>query len=347
MNSENEKGGAFREKGLSAMRICIVNNSVIPVSQYGGVQRVIWYLGKELARMGHRVTFLVREGSSCPFARVVHIDPAKPMGAQIPADTDVISFNNTLPREKPAIPYVVTLHGNVKKEGTELDRNTVFVSKDHAQRYGAEAFVHNGLDWDDYGVPELNAPRSYAHFLGKAAWRVKNLKGAVKVVTALPGERLYVLGGRRLNFKMGFRFTPSLRVKFFGMVGGGEKLALLQGSKALVFPVRWHEPFGLALTESLYFGCPVLGTPYGSLPEIVGPEVGFLSAKSDELSAALSDVGRFSRKLCHEYARDTFNSAIMARGYLRKYEAVINGEALNIAQPVAGKQPENKFLPWD
>ena len=46
--------------------------------------------------------------------------------------------------------------------------------------------------------------------------------------------------------------------------------------------MRWHEPFGIALIEALYFGCPVFGTPYGSLPEIVEEGVqGFLVQPGD------------------------------------------------------------------
>lgn len=39
------------------MRILIVHNSVIPAHKYGGTERVIWYLGKELVKQGHKVRF--------------------------------------------------------------------------------------------------------------------------------------------------------------------------------------------------------------------------------------------------------------------------------------------------
>ena len=59
---------------------------------------------------------------------------------------------------------------------------------------------------------------------------------------------------------------------------------------ALLFPVKWHEPFGLALIESLYFGNPVFGTPFG--------------------------FERFDRRRCHEYACDRFSSTVMAKNYV-------------------------------
>lgn len=153
------------------------------------------------------------------------------------------------------------------------------------------------------------------------------------MANALPHARLLVLGGTRLNFKMGFRLTLSPKVRFKGMVGGEEKIRYLHGSRGLIFPVRWHEPFGLAITESLYCGAPVFGTPYGSLPELVTPDVGFLTSSKEEMIRHIRDDYRYSPLRCHEYARDLFNSRVMAEGYISKYEKVMNGEWLNPCQP--------------
>ena len=327
------------------MHVLIVHNHIIPVLRYGGTERVIWYLGKELVKMGHKVSYLVPKGSTCPFADIYTIDPSKPLVKQIPEGIDVVHFNNDPPNEQLKTPYIVTVHGN-RSDYAVLDPNTVFVSNNHAARHGSNSFVYNGLDWDDYSVPNWNTRRKYVHFLGDAAWRVKNVKGAIQVVTAVPHEQLFVLGGYRLNIRMGFRLTFHPRIKFFGMVGGSKKLALLQGSKGLIFPVRWHEPFGLALTESLYSGCPVLGTPYGSLPEIIHSDVGFLSAKSNELVQALKEIGQYSQKRCHEYARDCFDAGTMARAYLDKYHIVLNNQTLNVTPPQWQGQQSSKFLPW-
>jgi glycosyltransferase involved in cell wall biosynthesis len=328
------------------MHILIVYNGIIPALRYGGTQRVIWYLGKELAKMGHEVAYLTRKGVTCPFGKVYFTNPSLPIARQIPGDTDVVHFNDRLPGEPVSRPYVVTMHGNLNDDSM-LDVNTVFVSKNHAERFGSDSYVYNGLDWDDYGQPDLHAARRYFHFLARAAWRVKNVRGAIHAVTAIPHERLYVLGGHRLNLKMGFRLTLHPRVRFCGMVGGQKKLSLLQHSKGLIFPVRWHEPFGLALTESLYFGCPVFGTPYGSLPEIIRPDVGHLSNRSEELTLAMKETGQYSPERCHEYARDCFNSKIMALRYLEKYEKALNGQPLNVIPPRLQKQETEKFLAWD
>ena len=130
------------------MHILLANKAPIPVFAYGGTERVVWDLGKMLVQMGHRVTYLVPEGSSCDFARVLAIDPGKNWQEQIPADVDIAHFQfdpEFTADTQPDCLYVVTEHGNARA-GWPLPRNTVFVSRDHAARYGSTSYVHNGLD---------------------------------------------------------------------------------------------------------------------------------------------------------------------------------------------------------
>ncbi|MGE0588968.1 MAG: glycosyltransferase [Cyclobacteriaceae bacterium] len=325
------------------MKVLIALKSVIPATKYGGIERAIWYLGKELAGMGHEVTFLVNEGSECSFAKVIYFQKGKNLNDLIPEDIEIVQLEYN-PEEGIKKPYVVNCQVNVD-ESVELDENTIFVSRDHASRYGSNCYVYNGMDWNDYGLPDFRYQRKYFHFLGKAAWRVKNIKGAIRVAQKAK-QRLKVLGGTRLNFKMGFRLTLDPRIEFYGMVGGDEKNGLLRNSKGLIFPVRWHEPFGIAITESLYFGCPVFGTPYGSLPELVTSEFGHLSTDSNELAESILNADSYSKKKCHEYARDKFNSRVMAEAYIKKYEQVLNGASLNEKKPKLVHPQKVRFLPW-
>lgn len=329
------------------MQILIVYEGKIPVHLYGGIERVIWDLGKELAQLGHNVSYLVKSGSYCDFAKVIFIDQNKTITEQIDNSYDIIHFHFTPPDiSKLNKPYIVTVHGN-SNNFDELDYNSVFVSENHAHRYNSESYVHNGLDWNEYPKPELQNLRTYFHFLGNASWRVKNVAGAIKIIKKTRSERLMVLGGVRFNFNMGIRFTLSPRIRFAGMVGGSEKYKLLNGSKGLIFPVKWHEPFGLALIESLYFGCPVFGTPYGSLPEIITQEVGYLSNRSDDIAEELLNSNNYSALRCHEYAVEKFNSKRMTLEYLIKYEEVMSGKSLNLRAPKLLKIQEQKWLDWD
>lgn len=332
---------------FQAVHIVIVNNTIIPALYYGGTERVIWYLGKELVKLGHRVTYLVNKGSECPFANVIAIDHSKMLHEQLPPDADIVHFQFTPPDVHLLLkPYLITIHGNTADPNLRFDVNTVFVSRNHAARHGSDCFVYNGLDWDDYPKPEMNTRRTHFHFLGKAAWRVKNVKGAIEAVLRIPNEQLMVLGGKRYNFSMGVRLTFSKRIQFFPQVSNAQKATLLQSSKGLVFPVRWHEPFGLAIIESLYYGCPVFGTPYGSLPELIPANMGYLSASSKELSEALVNVASYNPVDCHLYAQEHFSAIRMAAAYLEKYIKVLNHQRLNPQAPKLLTAPP-KFLDWN
>jgi glycosyltransferase involved in cell wall biosynthesis len=328
------------------MHILIVNNTSIPVQKYGGTERVIWWLGKALVQSGHQVSYLVAPGSSCDFANVYTYNESVPFNTLIPGDIDVVHLNHHV-NEIPNIPYLQTMHGNINY-AMELDQNTVFVSKNHAARFGSASYVHNGIDPMDYGMPILQneAVKNYFHFLGDAAWRVKNVKGAIRI-SKLAHQKLRVVGGVRFNFNQGIRLSFDTHVRFDGMQGGSEKNEIIKYSKGLIFPVRWHEPFGLALIESLYFGCPVFGTPYGSLPEIVKPEVGYLTTTASGLADAVESVNDFNRKHCHEYVMDNFTHIQMSASYVRLYEKVLNGEKLNTKAPIIQSIQSDKFLPFN
>lgn len=323
------------------MKIVIVNRASVPVFAYGGTERVIWDLAKGLVELGHEVVFLVPQGSRCEFARVLELDERKPLDEQIPDDADVVHFQFQDDFSKLKIPYVVTEHGNTAL-GVLLDKNTVFVSRNHAKRHGSECFVLNGLDWSAYGAVDWEQERRHHHFLGKAAWRVKNVAGAIHV-SKKAGVCLRVLGGVRFNFKRGIRLTLSPRIRFHGMVGGAEKFALLNASLGLIFPVRWHEPFGLAVIESMYFGSPVFATPYGALPELIPAYCGVLSTSAIVLSQAISHR-TFDSQEIHQHAVENFNHRRMTEDYVALYLKVLAGNSLNALAPCMTENFEH--LPW-
>ncbi|MCS6766330.1 MAG: glycosyltransferase [Candidatus Protistobacter heckmanni] len=219
------------------------------------------------------------------------------------------------------------------------------MSADHARNHGARAFVHNGMDPRGYAQPDFEARGGTFVFLAKAAWKVKNVRGAIRTAR-LAGAPLEVLGGHRLNFKMGLRLTLDPNAHFHGMVGDAEKNRWLRGARGLLFPVRWPEPFGIAVIESLYFGVPVFGTPYGSLPELVGAEAGALATGAAELAEAARAAERFDRRAVHAYWSERFTAQRMARKYLTYYEQILAGEQLHPGPIESPPVRTNNLLPW-
>ncbi|MBN1953106.1 MAG: glycosyltransferase [Bacteroidales bacterium] len=324
------------------MKILMMHTNVLPATKYGGRERALWWLSKELHSRGHQISFLAPRGSHADFARIIDYNPEQDINKQIPDDIDIVHLHTRPKQPVSCKPFVVTIGGN-GFVGEEYDVNSIFLTKNHAERHGAQAYVYNGLDTDEYGAVDFNKGRRHLHFLAKAAWKLKNVRGAIKLAR-MSGHKLEVVGGDRLNLKMGFRLTLDPHVHFNGMQGGEKKLRVLRESKGLIFPVLWHEPFGIAIIESMYYGCPVFASPWGSLPEIVKPGFGFLSDSYSELADSMKDLSVYQQKQIHEYTCDNFSAKQMTDAYLKCYEKVLGGENLNPVSPKCTcKEPADFF----
>ena len=232
--------------------------------------------------------------------------------------------------------------------GQSYHPNTIFVSRQHAANHGSKHFVHNGIDPAEYTFSEKR--EDYAVFLAKARWDVKNFKGAVQVARKA-GIELRVLGSRNWPFNLQRALPPIRGVRYFGMLGGEEKRELLARARCLIFPVRWEEPFGLALTEAMISGCYVVGTPYGSLPEIVTAETGVLSSRADDLADAVRNPRRFDPKECRDRVfSGGFTHLDMAKKYLAYYEKILTdgclGEPGESKPQTAPDFEANRLLNW-
>jgi glycosyltransferase involved in cell wall biosynthesis len=343
------------------MNILIVCDSKMPVSPYDDKGRQAWWLGSALSEAGHTVTFLLREEVACSFAKILTMQDKKPISGQIPENTDIVHFHQE-PKTDPGIPYLITLHENSMSPRT-FDRNTVFLSHSHAQLHGGSVFVYPGMDFSAYTPPDFSAKRIWFHFLGSAAGKGRNIRGAIDVVKKA-GGRLHVVGGTRVNFRQGFRIPLSPSARFHGLLSPDGRDSILNSSKGLIIPLLWQEPFSLSVVESLYYGCPVFGTPYGALPEQLGrkpqlrqgafpasgsieayySEYGSLSVKKAELIDAVRASGDFDQRQCYEYAVSRFSSRRMAEDYVKLYEQILTGLPLHKEAP-ATKGIEDNLLP--
>src|SRR6185503_15209045 len=86
----------------------------------------------------------------------------------------------------------------------------------------------------------------------------------------------------RLVIAGGWRPTLPRWLKFVGEVGGEEKRELFAGARCLWMPVQWEDPCPVNVIEALASGTPVIATPRGSLPELVGAEGGAIGATYED-----------------------------------------------------------------
>ncbi len=114
-------------------------------------------------------------------------------------------------------------------------------------------------------------------------------------------------------------------VEYIGEIAEHEKGEFLGDALALLFPIDWPEPFGLAMIEAFACGVPVIARPRGSVPEIVRDgKTGFIASTVEELAEAVKCIDRLSRAACRTEFETRFTIAHVAEGYEQLYSRLIS-----------------------
>lgn len=325
----------------------------VPPARYGGTERVVDWLCRELVRAGHQVTLFGSGDSTTPARLVPIVERAlRPVGAPLldpvachllaieaaaerASEFDVVhSHVDYLPFRTFAdlpVPLLTTLHGRLDVEGLgeiyRRWRRFPLVSISYAQRRPLPdatwlANVHHGLPLGDY---EPGAGRGdYFVFLGRISPE-KRPHVAIDVARRL-GVRLVIAAKVDAADQRYWReaVAPRLhdpRIEFVGEVDHAGKAALLRDAAGLLNPILWPEPFGLAMIESLAFGTPVITRRCGSTPEVVAHgKVGFVCDDDEDLANAVKRVDQIDRRDCRRWVEERFSSVRMTDEYSTLYE---------------------------
>jgi glycosyltransferase involved in cell wall biosynthesis len=109
-----------------------------------------------------------------------------------------------------------------------------------------------------------------------------------------------------------------------GEVHEHDKPGFLGNPRALVFPIDWPEPLGLAMIEAMSCGTPVIAWDSGAVREIVDDGVtGFIVSSIAQAVRALREAVRMDRRRVRQGFEARFTAERMAQDYLRLYRRVV------------------------
>lgn len=115
------------------------------------------------------------------------------------------------------------------------------------------------------------------------------------------------------------------QIQNLGEIAGKHKLEVISRAKALLFPIQWDEPFGMAAIEALACGTPVVAMNRGALPEIIEHGVnGFLANNYKELKKYMQLVDQIDPEVCRTSVQQKFSAQKVAQCYLERYKTVID-----------------------
>lgn len=210
-------------------------------------------------------------------------------------------------RRAHAAPLAERLAGIPARVGFDGAARYVFVSertRRHALAQGLgitrTAVAHSGIHADFLDPEE---PREWGWrllYVGRLDPR-KGVDTAVEALARLPSEaQLELVGGwdtseedrlRSLARELGVE----AQVRFAGQLGRADVLDAYTRADAVVFPVRWEEPWGLVPLEGMAKGRPVVATGRGGSAEYLRDGENCLLFEAGDAGALAAAVDRLAR----------------------------------------------------
>jgi len=298
------------------------------------VEELVALLCDELVARGHEVTLFATGDSSTTaelrhyfeygydrdpdlwdwqFTEYMHVGHAYAHAAEF----DVIhchSYHFGLPFSPfVEVPNVHTHHVHVEpgviKAYTRVPHvQVVAVSAYHARAYEPRPNVElipHGIDTAAF--PFGSTGGDYLLFLGRM---IRDKGPAEAVEIARRADMPLILAGPPAE---GFdeNVAPLVdghEVRFVGRVQARERDELLAGAAALLYPLRYPEPFGLVPVEAMTCGTPVLATDIGAVPELIEPgRTGYLAPSWEGLAELVPQALELDRRTIRDRAVERFD----------------------------------------
>ena len=338
------------------MRIALTADPELPVPPqlYGGIERIIDLLARELSRRGHEVALFAHPDS----ATAAELIPWP--GASSRSRTDTLRNAATLLREVregrfdlvhsfsrvayllPLLPlpipklmsYQRAINRRSIRFGHALSRGSLQFTAlsrwmiDPVADIGTWHLVPNGVSLVAYPFVEDPGPEAPLVFLG----RVEEIKGPhLAIEVARRAELPLVIAGNVPEEHRGwFEITiaPQLddKITYIGPVDDQKKAQLLGSARALLMPILWQEPFGIVMAEAMASGTPVLGFNRGAVPEVVEHGVsGFVVETLGQLVAAVGRLNQLRRSDARRRVEERYSELAIADGYIEVYEQMLKG----------------------
>lgn len=311
------------------MKICVVSSSVIvcPPPGYSGLEMIAWQTAKGLAQLGHEVSLVAPDGSSCPGVTVV---PSGPAGQWDERQAFKRYFEHLLSVDcvidhswsKHALslrqsgqlkaPVLCVMHAPIPGMLQSLPPVEkpcfVCISHDQANHFDAlfnmrPEVCYNGVSTSFYR--DLKIGRT-DRFLFLA--RYSTIKGPDLAIQAClqAGVGLDLVGDTTITNEPeyfhqcmalaeqqspGWDVSKGKQIRVHGGVSRSETVHWYSRAYAMLHPnMRFREPFGLAPVEAMLCGCPCIGWEYGAMRETLGTNVGGICVRTvDELAFWVRD----------------------------------------------------------
>jgi glycosyltransferase involved in cell wall biosynthesis len=331
------------------LRIAQIAPVAAPVRPGAGdsVEHLVSLLSEELVRRGHEVTLYATGDSETSarlrsvYARGYDEDPDEPWewryreivhaahAWEHAGEHDLLhlhDFHWGLPfAGLSPTPVVETPHTELPPEvleeyGRQEHVHVAAVSAHQARALAGitgVSVVPHGIDVSAF--PAGSAPGDYLLFLG----RMLPDKGPAEAIGIARAAGLPLVLAGPASAEYDPAADPEVdgeQVRWVGRVDAEARNRLLAGAAALVFPLRYPEPFGLVVIEAMACGTPVLATALGAVPELVEDGVtGFTAPTPADLAELVAPARTLDRAVIRRVAEERWDFRRMVDDYEALY----------------------------
>lgn len=328
---------------------------LVPPKGYGGHERLIYMFAKEYARLGHEVHLLVTKGSVVEGCTVHGYGeegfPPSKIDAllAIPKAWWFIWKNRNqfnlvhnfgrllylLPILNYSVFKIMTYGRIIDKSNIKIinrlpNRNIKFTAPSNwcvstGNVSGEWHTVYNAIDFSKYALVETLPSDAPLIFLS----RLERLKGAHEAIQiALETGNRLILAGNISNLPEEIEyyrneiepFVDGDRIKYVGTLDDEGKNRYIGMSKAMLFPARTEEAFGMVMIEAMACGTPVLAYGNAAIPEVIEDGItGFVVNNSFQMKKKIENISKLNRTNVKSYANELFDVKKIASIYLNLY----------------------------
>lgn len=338
----------------------------IPPEKYGGIEVLIGFLSDGLTKKGHKVTLFTISTSETMAQKFKifdtemksYLDKAPSSFLNVALTHTVGSYLEIARKEYDIVhdhtwkeglacgiffnaPVIHTIHSPIDEENKRfygLFKNypgIYFVTISNFQQtclpgLNYVATVYNGVDLPKYTYREQKD--DYYFWIGR--FNEEKAPHLACEVSKKLGKRLILAGkvhekAERDYFDVYIKPYIGKNIEYIGELGhwSKEKMNLLSGGKAYLYPIQWDEPFGITMVEALACGTPVVTFKKGSTSEIITHgTTGFVVETMDEFIDALEQVDMIDPKECRRRVENMFTAETMINNYESVYMRVLESK---------------------
>lgn len=336
------------------MRILLTTDPEIsvPPEFYGGAERLASDLIDEYVKLGHQVVLIANKNSRQPNVSKCYSWPASESTGIRNVLRNGFFLKKIYHKENPHIihsfsrllyhyPLFFSNAKFVKRYGRFISRHSTWLAKlvfgkrlvlvsaanhmlDHLRKKSEWEVIYNFINTEYY--TSMNNKREGFVFIG----RIEEIKGVHEaILTAIAlDEKLIIAGNIEPEHQVYFDsfVKPFLndKIQYAGMVNNVDKREILQKARATLFPIKWEEPFGIVMAESMACGTPVIGFHRGSVPEVILDGVsGYIVRNTEQMIEKASQLEALSNDTVRDYAVQKFSRKDAARQYIALFNQMI------------------------